>query len=68
MAEKKGFEPPIPETGISDFESDAFDHSATSPGCALNDILAERLGFEPRVTYATTVFKTVTLNRSAISP
>lgn len=32
LAEKGGFEPPIPETGIPDFESGAFDHSATSPG------------------------------------
>jgi hypothetical protein len=32
LAEKEGFEPSIPETGMPDFESGAFDHSATSPG------------------------------------
>jgi hypothetical protein len=31
MAERVGFEPTIPETGMPDFESGAFDHSATSP-------------------------------------
>ena len=30
LAERKGFEPPVP-CGTSDFESDAIDHSATSP-------------------------------------
>ena len=30
--------------------------------------LAERQGFEPRVPFSTTVFKTAALNRSAISP
>ncbi len=31
MAEREGFEPSIPFRGIPDFESGAFDHSATSP-------------------------------------
>jgi hypothetical protein len=31
LAEREGFEPSIPETGMPDFESGAFDHSATSP-------------------------------------
>lgn len=31
LAERVGFEPTIPETGMPDFESGAFDHSATSP-------------------------------------
>jgi hypothetical protein len=31
VAEREGFEPSIPETGIPDFESGAFDHSATFP-------------------------------------
>ena len=31
MAERVGFEPTIPETGMPDFESGAFDHSATFP-------------------------------------
>jgi hypothetical protein len=31
VAERVGFEPTIPETGMPDFESGAFDHSATSP-------------------------------------
>jgi hypothetical protein len=30
--------------------------------------LAEGEGFEPPVTYATTVFKTAAINRSAIPP
>jgi hypothetical protein len=30
MAEREGFEPPVP-CGTPDFESGAFDHSATSP-------------------------------------
>ncbi len=29
---------------------------------------AERQGFEPRVPFGTTVFKTVAINHSAISP
>ena len=32
MAERVGFEPTIRENRIPDFESGAFDHSATSPG------------------------------------
>ena len=35
MAEREGFEPPVPY-GTPDFESGTFDHSATSP-LALND-------------------------------
>jgi hypothetical protein len=31
VAERVGFEPTIPETGITDFKSVAIDHSATSP-------------------------------------
>ena len=31
LAERVGFEPTVPETGTPDFESGAFDHSATSP-------------------------------------
>ena len=31
MAERGGFEPPRPFWGLHDFESCAFDHSATSP-------------------------------------
>ena len=31
MAERVGFEPTMTETAIPDFESGAFDHSATSP-------------------------------------
>ena len=31
MAEREGFEPPVP-FGTPDFESGTFDHSATSPG------------------------------------
>jgi hypothetical protein len=31
QAEREGFEPSIPYSGISVFETDAFDHSATSP-------------------------------------
>ena len=31
MAERGGFEPPIPAKGITVFETAAFDHSATSP-------------------------------------
>ena len=31
LAEQEGFEPSIRETRIPDFESGAFDHSATSP-------------------------------------
>jgi hypothetical protein len=31
LAEREGFEPSITETAIPDFESGAFDHSATSP-------------------------------------
>lgn len=34
MAEREGFEPSIPLWGIPDFESGAFDHSATSPKIA----------------------------------
>ena len=30
-AESEGFKPPIPERGIPDFESSAFDHSANFP-------------------------------------
>ena len=30
-AEEEGFKPPIPERGIPDFESSAFDHSANFP-------------------------------------
>ena len=30
MAEREGFEPPVP-CGTPDFESGTFDHSATSP-------------------------------------
>ena len=33
MAEREGFEPPVPEMGTIDFESTAFDHSAISPMC-----------------------------------
>src|SRR5690606_4685938 len=32
LAERVGFEPTVPETGTPDFESGAFDHSATFPG------------------------------------
>ncbi|MEN9891357.1 MAG: Serine/threonine protein phosphatase [Pseudomonadota bacterium] len=32
LAEKGGFEPPIRYNRMPDFESGAFDHSATSPG------------------------------------
>ena len=31
FAESEGFKPPIPERGIPDFESSAFDHSANFP-------------------------------------
>ena len=31
LAEDEGFKPPIPERGIPDFESSAFDHSANLP-------------------------------------
>jgi hypothetical protein len=31
QAEREGFEPSIPYSGISVFETDAFNHSATSP-------------------------------------
>ena len=31
FAEDEGFKPPIPERGIPDFESSAFDHSANLP-------------------------------------
>ena len=31
MAEREGFEPPVPRTGTADFESAAFDLSAISP-------------------------------------
>gem|GEM_PF-2310662 len=31
LAESEGFKPPIPERGIPDFESSAFDHSANFP-------------------------------------
>lgn len=31
LAEGEGFKPPIPEKGIPDFESSAFDHSANLP-------------------------------------
>ena len=34
VAEREGFEPSMRETRIPDFESGAFDHSATSPGRA----------------------------------
>jgi hypothetical protein len=40
LAERVGFEPTVPETGTPDFESGAFDHSATSPGGL--EMLAER--------------------------
>ena len=32
MAEREGFEPSVLETSTPDFESGAFDHSATFPG------------------------------------
>ena len=43
---------------------------ATSPQCARLQagLLAEGEGFEPPVTFATTVFKTAAINRSAIPP
>ncbi len=31
FAEDEGFKPPIPKSGIPDFESSAFDHSANLP-------------------------------------
>ena len=31
LAERKGFEPPMPQRSITDFESAAFNHSAISP-------------------------------------
>ena len=31
LAERGGFEPPVPTSSTTDFESAAFDHSATSP-------------------------------------
>jgi hypothetical protein len=34
LAEREGFEPSSGETPEPDFESGAFDHSATFPGCA----------------------------------
>ena len=41
VAEGEGFKPPIPERGIPDFESSAFDHSANFPlsfcGCKVNN-------------------------------
>jgi hypothetical protein len=35
MAEREGFEPSKPFWGLRDFESRAFDHSATSPWDAI---------------------------------
>ena len=48
MAERGGFEPPIPETGIPVFETGAFNHSATSPGA-----LIRRHGFSSPVNNGT---------------
>ena len=60
MAEREGFEPSIRYNRIPDFESGAFDHSATSadcapipypgmgaPGTCLLTVRMRRVGFEP---------------------
>ena len=50
MAEREGFEPSIRETRIPDFESGAFDHSATSPMCrtvCVREYSSRTASFEP---------------------
>ena len=51
LAERVGFEPTLPETGKPDFESGAFDHSATFPGVSVRALkrvdLPEPLGSKP---------------------
>ncbi len=43
LAEKKGFEPPMPKKGIPDFESGAFDLSATSPNKVFHRLFKQNL-------------------------
>jgi hypothetical protein len=42
VAEREGFEPPVPTRSTTDFESAAFDHSATSPGAAILTFAMQR--------------------------
>jgi hypothetical protein len=42
LAESEGFEPPVPQSGTTDFESAPFDHSGSSPcNCKNRKILEE---------------------------
>ena len=43
IAEDEGFKPPIPKSGIPDFESSAFDHSANLPLLCAKLIILFRL-------------------------
>ena len=51
LAEQEGFEPSIRETRIPDFESGAFDHSATAPGLMVS-LWCEAQDSNPRALQA----------------
>jgi hypothetical protein len=46
LAEREGFEPSIRETRIPDFESGAFDHSATFPGIVGSRVVVRERSLE----------------------
>ncbi len=70
MAERVGFEPTIRETRIPEFQSGAFDHSATSPGARQSSEVAtnvQRTVPVPALPYSTAITrsdKTFQLRRS----
>src|SRR5690606_2910924 len=55
LAEREGFEPSIREARIPDFESGAFDHSATFPGTAFGRAGEYSIGARPPVAPGATV-------------